>query len=80
MARLHEPHGFGVGRKCRDIFPLPTLLETSCGDNPVSRKCHRRRLVSKHVEEEINYTIHSLNSMYGCGASGKPMISLDECL
>lgn len=80
MARLHEPHGFGVGRKCRDIFLLPTLLETSCGDNPVSRKCHRRRLVSKHVEEEINYTIHSLNSMYGCGASGKPMISLDECL
>lgn len=81
MARLHDmPHGVGLGRKCRDIFPLPTLLQSNCDIGLVSRKCARRKLVSKHVEEEINYTIQSLNSMYGCGSSGKSFISLDECL
>lgn len=70
----------GVGRKVRDIFPLPHIHGSDPVTTSVSRKVRRRVLTQHHHLDEVNHTISALNSMYGCSDHHKPTISLDEVL
>lgn len=77
LTQQSEPLLHDELRKPRDIFPLP-LLKT--GAVPLSvggRKGYRKLLHARHVEDEVNHTIGSLNSMFGAQPEGAPF-SLDD--
>ncbi|CAK9013053.1 Reverse transcriptase domain-containing protein, partial [Durusdinium trenchii] len=76
----HSSSMHGIGRKTRDLFPLPSIQQSVPASRHVSRKARRRALTIHHQEEEANNTIQALNLMYGCNSSYRPLISLDENL
>ena len=77
LTQQSKPYVHDEMRKPRDIFPLP-LLKTGAVPQPVgSRKGYRKLLHARHVEDEVNHTIGSLNSMFGAQPEGAPF-SLDD--
>ena len=76
----HSSSMHGIGRKTRDLFPLPSIQQSVPASRHVSRKARRRALTIHHQEEEANNTIQALNLMYGCNSLYRPLISLDENL
>lgn len=76
-----DPPLHGVVRKQRDIFPLPCLKPVNRAPvSAISRRCRRRLEFRGHVEDEVNHTIHSLNSMYGEAQHSTSYLSLNESL
>lgn len=75
-SEMHEPGG----RKTRDIFPLPLLLEPSDGLAVGCRKTMRRKQHQRHLVEETNRTIQALNLMFCGSGDRKRHFSLDSHL
>ena len=73
FAPLHDEDG-----RCRDLLPLP-FEEREMRSGALSRHCSQRQLRRRHVTDEVNLTISSLNSMFGCGR-GKTLRSLESKL
>lgn len=67
-----------VARKTRDLFPLPYLHVDEPVEMNVSRATRRKHLCKWHVENEVNYTVAALNSLYGCHGKHRSHLSLHE--
>eukprot|EP00438_Fugacium_kawagutii_P025982 Skav226710 [mRNA] locus=scaffold3811:147419:158888:+ [translate_table: standard] len=71
------PHLHVDERKPRDLFPLPQVCSGSKPEQIGCRKAYRRALHAAHIQDEVNHTIGSLNSMYGAPAKGAPASLVD---